>query len=379
MSNKIFYISVILILMVGCDWRAIKDKSIEISDELLIKDKDKTKNQDIIEVNEDNSVFKNNISIDDEGIASLEHLISVDLINYSQQVSEPIISNNKTITPQARIDLMNNANVAQINPEPAQSLVNPLHNITTEVNPKPNKNLEDSSSSTTIGVGILPIKPQEELSKKTLPSKLEDLKSFLQTAHEKEAFKEAKDVQDKISNSNIGEEIVKFQKEYEYLSSLFWDVQNKLHTQKDLLRKDIDFKKQIEKYRVMSRSFSYIEKKIKDLHLKLDEIQSNFKIADSHWGNASSLLIESTEKLIQAIEKRYDNESRKQSQIGGSANLRDINWADNFAKDAKRNAEYSMNNLENTVQYFQYSCSGKKEAQRLLEEIQKKFSQMGIF
>lgn len=136
---------------------------------------------------------------------------------------------------------MNNINVAAITPRP---------------------DLEDSSSSTTIGVKeILPIKPQKELSKTTLPSKLEDLKSFLKTTYEKEAFKEAENTQDKISNSNISKGIVKFQKEYENLSSLFWNIQNKLHTQKDLLRKDIDFKKDREKYKVMSRSFSYIEKK----------------------------------------------------------------------------------------------------------------------
>lgn len=114
------------------------------------------------------------------------------------------------------------------------------------------------------------------------------------------------------------------------------------------------------------------------MHLTLDEIQRNFQIADSHWGNANSLLKESTEKLILSIKKRYDNESRNQGQIGGSDNWQDINLADNFAKDAKRNAEDSMNNLENAAHYFQHSCSDKKEAQRILEEIQKKFSQMGI-
>lgn len=255
-----------------------------------------------------------------------------------------IIPNREAIAPKVRVEVepMDNINVAAIIP-------------------KPDKNLENSSSNTTIGVGIFPIKTQEELSKKTLPSKLEDLKSFLKTTCEKEAFKEANDTQDKINNSNIGEGIVNFHKEYENLSSLFWDMQNKFHTQKDLLRKDIDFKKDIEKHKVMSRSFSYIETKIKDLHLKLNEIQSNFQIADGHWGNANFLLRESTEKLIRSIEKRYDNESRKQSQIGGSANWRDINWADNFAKDAKQNAVDSMNNLvESAAHYFQHSCSGKK-------------------
>ncbi|MCD2378972.1 hypothetical protein [Borreliella burgdorferi] len=49
MGNKIFYISVVLILIVGCDWGTIKDKSTEIS-KLLRTDKDKTKNQDRIEL-----------------------------------------------------------------------------------------------------------------------------------------------------------------------------------------------------------------------------------------------------------------------------------------------------------------------------------------
>ncbi|WP_236840926.1 hypothetical protein [Borreliella turdi] len=61
MGNKIFYILVVSILMVGCDWGTVKNKSIEIS-EILRKDKDKTKNQDSIELGENNSMFKNNIS-----------------------------------------------------------------------------------------------------------------------------------------------------------------------------------------------------------------------------------------------------------------------------------------------------------------------------
>ncbi len=108
MGNKIFYISVVLILIVGCDWGTIKDKSTEIS-KLLRTDKDKTKNQDRIELGEDNFVSKNNMSTTDTGITSLGSLNNVDLINRSQRVSEPpIISNEKAIATQAKVDLMNN-------------------------------------------------------------------------------------------------------------------------------------------------------------------------------------------------------------------------------------------------------------------------------
>ncbi|WP_330529067.1 hypothetical protein [Borreliella valaisiana] len=358
MGNKIFYISVVFsILIISCDWGTNKNKNTKIA-ELLNKRKEEPENQEGKNLGK-NSMSKNSIPDIDVDTVNLGSL-NVNLNNLPQQVDKPIIPNGKAIAPEVRVEVepMDNINVAAITPKP---------------------DLEDSSSSATIGAKeILPIKPQKEPSKITLPSKLEDLKSFLKTKHEKEAFKEAENTQDKISNSNIGEGIVKFQKEYENLSSLFWNIQNKLHTQKDLLRKDIDFKKDREKYKVMSRSFSYIEKKIKNLHLTLDEIQRNFQIADNNWGNANALLKESTEKLILAIEKRYDNESRNQGQIGGSANWQDINLADNFAKDAKHNAEDSMNNLENAAHYFQHSYSGKKEAQRILEEIQKKFSQMGI-
>ncbi|WP_238528648.1 hypothetical protein [Borreliella burgdorferi] len=110
----------------------------------------------------------------------------------------------------------------------------------------------------------------------------------------------------------------------------------------------------------------------------MSEIQSNFQIADVSWNNANSLLKESIEKLIQAIEKRYDNESRKQGQIGGPANRWDKNQADNFAKDAKHKAEHSANDLENAANYFRYSCSNEKEAKKLLEEIKKRFVRIGI-
>ncbi|WP_421114477.1 hypothetical protein QIA00_05185 (plasmid) [Borreliella americana] len=361
MSNKIFYISVILILMVGCDWKAIADKSIEISDKLLIKDKDKTKNQDRIEVNEDNYVSRNNTSIDGAGIASLEHLISVDLINHSQQVIEPMISNNKTIAPQARIDLMNNVNVDQINPKPAQSLENPLHNATTEVN-----------------IELLTIENQERISKKTLPSKLENLEGFLETQYEKEAFKKAKATQSLISNSNIEKEIVKFKEEYYKLYNLFGNMQEKFHSQRNSFIRDTKFGENRKKNTVIFRSFSSIEKEIRSLNHKLTEIQSNFQISDDSWNNANSLLKESIEKLIQAIEKRHNNEGRKQGQIGGPANRWDRNQADNFAKDAKYKAEYSANALENAANYFRYSCSNKKEAKKLLEEIEKRFLRIGI-
>ncbi|WP_324280995.1 hypothetical protein PT144_04960 (plasmid) [Borreliella garinii] len=81
-------------------------------------------------------------------------------------------------------------------------------NVATVI-PKPD--LGDSSNSFTIGVEeILPIKPQKEPSKTTLPSKLKDLKIFMKTTYEKEAFKDTENTQDKISNSNISEGIVKF-------------------------------------------------------------------------------------------------------------------------------------------------------------------------
>lgn len=197
-GNKIFYISVVLILIVGCDWGTIKDKSTEIS-KLLRTDKDKTKNQDRIELGEDNFVSKNNMSTTDTGITSLGSLNNVDLINRSQRVSEPpIISNEKAIATQAKVDLMNNINVTIINPKPAQNLGNSLNNTTTE----------DS-------VKFLSIENQEWLiSKKILPSKLENLESFLKTQHEKEAFKTAKTIQSLISNSNMGKEIIKFKEEY---------------------------------------------------------------------------------------------------------------------------------------------------------------------
>ncbi|WP_418905312.1 hypothetical protein QIA30_06245 (plasmid) [Borreliella turdi] len=94
MGNKIFYILVVvLILMVGYDWDNIKDKSMEIS-ELLGKDKDKTKNQNRIELGENNSsLSKNNMYVVEIDIASLERS-RVDLINYPQQVNEPVISND---------------------------------------------------------------------------------------------------------------------------------------------------------------------------------------------------------------------------------------------------------------------------------------------
>lgn len=360
MGNKIFYISVVLILIVGCDWGTIKEKSTEIS-ELLRMDKDKTKNQDRIELGEDNFVSRNNMSATDAG-TSLGRPNNVDLINRSQRVSEPIISNKKAISTQAKVDLMNNINVATINPKPAQNLDNSLNNTT----------IED-------GVKFLSIENQEWLiSKKILPSKLENLESFLKTQHEKEAFKTAKTTQSLISNSNIGKEIIKFKEEYYKLYNLFEGIQQKFHSQRNSFISDAKFGENRQKNAVIFKSFSSIEKEIRDLNYKLSEIQSNFQIADISWNNANSLLKESIEKLIQAIEKRYDNESRKQGQIGGPANRWDKNQADNFAKDAKYKAEHSANDLENAANYFRYSCSNKKEAKKILEEIKKRFVRIGI-
>ncbi|WP_031477897.1 hypothetical protein [Borreliella garinii] len=49
----------------------------------------------------------------------------------------------------------------------------------------------------------MPIKNQKELSKKTLFGKLENLKSFLKTTYEKEAFKKGKDTQNKLRNAKV--------------------------------------------------------------------------------------------------------------------------------------------------------------------------------
>ncbi|WP_434239304.1 hypothetical protein VSX39_04840 (plasmid) [Borreliella burgdorferi] len=79
MGNKIFYISVVLILIVGCDWGTIKEKSTEIH-ELLRIDKDKTKNRNRIELGEDNFVSRNNMSASNAGITGLGRPNNVDLI-----------------------------------------------------------------------------------------------------------------------------------------------------------------------------------------------------------------------------------------------------------------------------------------------------------
>ncbi|WLN25835.1 hypothetical protein KJD10_05345 (plasmid) [Borreliella valaisiana] len=369
MGNKIFCILVVSILMVGCDWGAIKNKSIKIS-EILRKGKDKAKNQDSIELGENNSMSKNNIStvdvdVDvDVDIANLERS-RVDFINHLKQVNDPVISNDNALISQAKgeIDLINNINFATIDSKPA----------------KPAQNLGDSlSNATASGTEFLQIENQKEPSKRILPSKLEGLKSFINSFYEKEAFREAKATQSLIGDSNMGKEIAKLKKEYDQLNNLFWDMQQKFHNQKDSFIKNIKFRENREKNRVIFKSFSSIEKKIKNLNHKLNEIQSNFQIAYNSWNNATSLLKESIEKLILAIEKRHDNESRNQGQIVEPVSWRDKDQADTFAKDAKYNAEHSLSYLENAAAYFRYSLSDKKQAKRLLEEIQKEFYRIGI-
>lgn len=172
------------------------------------------------------------MSTTDTGITSLGSLNNVDLINRSQRVSEPpIISNEKAIATQAKVDLMNNINVTIINPKPAQNLGNSLNNTTTE----------DS-------VKFLSIENQEWLiSKKILPSKLENLESFLKTQHEKEAFKTAKTIQSLISNSNMGKEIIKFKEEYYKLYNLFEGIQQKFHSQRNSFIKDTKFRENRQK------------------------------------------------------------------------------------------------------------------------------------
>lgn len=375
MGNKIFCISMISILMIGCDWGTIKDKNIEISDLLRIrkgKDNkdDRIKNQNKIELDEGNSVSKNNnISTADISTASLGGS-RVDLIT-QHQVNEPMVSNDKAVSSQSKTEvyLTNNTDIAAINPKSTQ-------------------NLEDSLSNTAISsdtnTKFLLIKNQKEeleLSKKILPSKLENLESFLKTTHEEAAFEKAKVTQSLISDSGLSKEVVRFKEEYNKLYNLFWDIQQKFHSQKDLFIKDIKFRQNREnkeKNKIIFRSFLSIEKKIKDLNSKLSEIQSNFQIANDYWNNANSLLEESIKKLIWAIEKRHNNESRNQGQIGGIAMWWDKDQANTFAKDAKYNAEHSLSNLESAASYFQHSCSDEKEAKNLLEEIKKEFSRVGI-
>ncbi len=236
MGNKIFCILVVLILMVGCDWGTIKDKSIKIS-ELLRKGKDNAKNQDRIKLDENNSVYENNIFTVDVDVASLEHP-KVDLTNYPQQVKDPVILNDKVVTSKARggVDLINNINFAAINSNPA----------------KPTQNLGNSlGNAGTSSAEFLPIENQKEPSKRIVPSKLEDLESFINVSYEKEAFEGAKATQSLIKNSNIGKEIVKLKEEYSNLYDLFWHMQQKFHNQKDSFIKDVksrENRKKIELY-----------------------------------------------------------------------------------------------------------------------------------
>lgn len=366
MVNKIFYISVVLILIVGCDWGIVKNKSLEIP-ELLRKGKDRVKNQDRIKLSEDKSISKSNISVADSDTTSLGHSSS-NLIDHSQQVvGDSRILNDKAVAPQEKVE------------------VNLINNIDfSAINPKPTQNLGASFlSNTDIGgsAKFLLIKnnQKELIDKKTLPRKLESLESFLKTQYEKEAFKDVKATQGLISSSNIGKEIVQFKEEYDNLYNLFGDMQQKFYNQRDLFIKNTKFGENREKNIVIFKAFSFIEKEFRDLNYKLDEIQSNFQIADNSWNNANSLLKESIEKLIQSIEKRHDNEGRDQGQIGGGPSNRwDRYQADTFAKDAKHKAEHSANDLENAANYFQHGCSNKKEAKRLLEDIEKRFFRIGI-
>lgn len=70
MSNKVFYILAVSILMVSCDWWAIKDRYIEITKSLK-KDKDETKDQYIRELGKDSTVSRSNISVVDVDTVNL--------------------------------------------------------------------------------------------------------------------------------------------------------------------------------------------------------------------------------------------------------------------------------------------------------------------
>ncbi|MCD2332629.1 hypothetical protein [Borreliella americana] len=368
MINKIFYTLMVSILIIGCGWETIKDKRIEIVD--LFKNKKSeskyktNKNQDSILLNGNDAAFAIKLekekdlkeNKDDTTTKNNQDSMFLDENNIYSKIK---VEKEEVLKDKVKVSYTSNG-IAQ--------------NFEKVLNHKNHKSKSDSESSFSL------LESQERNNKKIVHRELKKLQSLLHTNYENKAFKEASSAKDKIDSSNIGKGIVDVENTYSRLYYLLWDMQTRFYSKKKSFLDGVKAEKNREKAGIIFRSISSINEKIRNANHILDEIKDKLQNAINNWNNANALLKESIEELALAIEKRYTNDdSKKDSQVWGFANYRDINQADDFAKRARDKAENSITNLENASNAIAESLSTLKGAEKLLQNIEQKFYHIGLY
>ncbi|MCD2382580.1 hypothetical protein [Borreliella americana] len=360
MINKIFYTSMISILIIGCGWENIKDKHIEIV-ELFKKGKYKTNKKQ-------NSILLNGNDLTFAVKFEKEKDLNENKDETAKNNKDSMFSNENNIYTKIKVEKVLKDKV---------KIDSKLNGITQNFEKSLNHN--DNKSDPDSGSGPLLLENQEKNNKKIVHRNLKKLQSLLHTNYEKEAFEEASSAKYKIDSSNIGKGINDVQNTYNRLYNLLWNMQTIFYEKEKSFLDGIRAEKNRKKTGIIFRSISSIDGEIRNANYVLNEIKDKLQNAINNWNNANELLKESIEELVLAIEKRYTNDDSKKDYLWEAANYRDINQANDFAKRARYKAENSIINLERASNSIAEGLSTLKEAEKLLYNIEQKFYRIGLY
>ncbi|WLN25926.1 hypothetical protein KJD10_05920 (plasmid) [Borreliella valaisiana] len=179
-----------------------------------------------------------------------------------------------------------------------------------------------------------------------IPSKEEikaNLDEFAQEKYEQTSLSEIKNAAQIVNHANpenkLNNTLLEFEKDYETLSNLLF---SNLDT-------------------------SPLNRKIKTIMPKLQEMRSFMEQATNSWVSAKGMLYEAKDKLAESIYKRLYNSNSYR--FGGSFNGRDMQHAKNLAYRAIDFASECIEYTQKAIDYLQQGNSCKKEIENIIKAL----------
>ncbi|WP_210381119.1 hypothetical protein [Borreliella valaisiana] len=246
-------------------------------------------------------------------------------VGSNQHMSDDPGANNKESLPNSSPAIMQNDSHAQNNVKMEEN-----KSATPQHDPIEQSNFKNSLTATSKTPAI----PSEEEIKANLDE-------FAQEKYEQTSLSEIKNATQIVNHANpenkLNNTLLEFEKDYETLSNLLF---SNLDT-------------------------SPLNRKIKTIMPKLQEMRSFMEQATNSWVSAKGMLDEAKDKLAESIYKRLYNGNSYQ--FSSSFNGRDMQHAKNLAYRAIDFASACIEYTQKAIDYLQQGNSCKKEIENILK------------
>ncbi|WP_210381575.1 hypothetical protein [Borreliella valaisiana] len=248
-------------------------------------------------------------------------------VGSNQHMSDDPGANNKESLPNSSPAIMQNDSHAQNNVKMEEN-----KSATPQHDPIEQSNFKNNLTATSKTPAI--------------PSKEEikaNLDEFAQEKYEQTSLSEIKNAAQIVNHANpenkLNNTLLEFEKDYETLSNLLF---SNLDT-------------------------SPLNRKIKTIMPKLQEMRSFMEQATNSWVSAKGMLDEAKDKLAESIYKRLYNSNSYR--FGGSFNGRDMQHAKNLAYRAIDFASECIEYTQKAIDYLQQGNSCKKEIENIIKAL----------